>query len=325
MITRRGVVAGAVGSLLVPAATSRLSAQQNWPSRYVRLVVPFPPGGGTDAVGRILATRLSEMWGQQVVIENRGGAGSNIGTEVVARSEPDGYTILFSSIGFAINRFIYPTIPFDPVADFAPITLIATFPNVLAVPNSSSAKSVADVVALAKASPGKLTYATSGIGSSPHLTSELFCRTAGITMTHVPYRGAGPALTDFIAGRIDMMFNTAGAMLPQIRTGQMRGLAVSGRERLPSAPELPTVAEALPGFDVSAWYALFAPAATPRPIVERLSTDAMAVLREPFVRQRLEELGLVVVGSSGRGLAEHLRAEMDRWGPVIRDAKISVQ
>jgi tripartite-type tricarboxylate transporter receptor subunit TctC len=323
MKTRRHVIATSAAALVAASWPARA---QKWPTRFIRLVVPFPPGGGTDAVGRILATRLSEMWGQQIVIENRGGAGSNIGTELVARADPDGHTILFSAIGHAINRFIYPSLPYDSVADFAPITLISLFPNVMAVPNSSPAKSVRDVIALAKADPGRLTYGTSGIGSSPHLTTELFCRMAGITMTHVPYRGAGPALTDFIAGRIDVMFNTAGAMIPHIRSGQMRGLAVSGRERLAAAPELPTVAEAgLPGFDVAGWYALFAPAKTPAEIVARMSADAQAVLREPAIRTKLEELGLVVVGSTGEELAAHLKAEMEKWGPVIKDANISIQ
>lgn len=325
MITRRRLLAASAASALAPGLIASPAIAQAWPTRFVRLIVPFPPGGGTDAVGRILAGRLSEIWGQQVVIENRGGAGSNIGTEAAARAEPDGYTMLFSSLPHAINKFIYATLPYDPVADFAPITLICHFPNLMAVPHSSPAKTVAEFIAHAKANPGKITFGSSGIGTSPHLCGELFKRTAGIEMTHIPYRGAGPALTDVIAGRVDMMFNTMGAMLPQVRSGQLRGLAVTTATRFSTAPELPAVAETLPGFEVSAWYALFTPAKTPPDIVRKMNADSVTALRDPVVIKRLEDLGVLVAGSTQEELATYLNAEIAKWGPVIQAAGIKAQ
>jgi tripartite-type tricarboxylate transporter receptor subunit TctC len=325
MITRRGLIATAAASTLMPGPLARRARAQAWPSRFIRLIVPFPPGGGTDAVGRIVAVRLSELWGQQVVIENRGGAGSNIGSEAVARAEPDGYTILFASLPLAINRFVYSSLSYDPVADFTPITLMCRFPNLMVVPNSSPARTVAEFIAHAKAKPG-LTFASSGIGTSPHLCGELFKRMADLEMTHVPYRGAGPALNDLIPGRVDMMFNTMGATLPHVKGGQVRGLAVSTGQRFPTVPELPTIAESgLPGFDVSAWYALFAPAKTPRDIIARMHADTVAALADAGVRKKLEDLGLEVVGSTPDELATLFEAEMKKWGPVIKAANITAQ
>jgi tripartite-type tricarboxylate transporter receptor subunit TctC len=325
MITRRGLVAATVSSILTPGMLMRLARAQAWPTRFVRLVVPFPPGGGTDAVGRILGQRLSEIWGQQLVIENRGGAGSNIGSEAVARADPDGYTILFASLPLAINRFIYSSLGYDALADLAPVTLLCRFPNLMAVPNSSPARSVAEFIAHAKRNPG-LTFASSGIGTSPHLCGELFKRMADLEMTHVPYRGAGPALNDLLPGRVDMMFNTMGATLPHVKGGQVRGLAVSTAERFPTVPELPTVAESgLPGFDVSAWYALFAPARTPREIIAKLNADTVAALSDPGVKKKLEDLGLLVASSTPDEMAKLFQAEMDKWGPVIKAANITAQ
>jgi tripartite-type tricarboxylate transporter receptor subunit TctC len=330
MITRRDLIAIATTSTAMPGwLTQRAHGQtphtQAWPTRFIRMVVPFPPGGGTDSVGRIVAARLSEMWGQQVVIENRGGAGSNLGSEAVARADPDGYTILFASLPLAINRFVYSSLSYDPVADFAPITLMCRFPNLMAVPNSSPAKSVGEFIAHAKQNPG-LTFASSGIGTSPHLCGELFKRMANLEMTHVPYRGAGPALNDLIPGRVDMMFNTMGAMLPHARSGQVRALAVSTGQRFATVPDIPTVAESgLPGFDVSAWYALFAPAKTPRDIVARMNADTVAALADAGVKKKLEDLGLEVVGSTPDELGTMFQAEMAKWGPVIKAANITAQ
>jgi tripartite-type tricarboxylate transporter receptor subunit TctC len=246
----------AVAAGLLPRTARAQGTAPQWPTRFVRLIVPFPPGGGTDAVARILTHRLSEMWGQQVVIENRGGAGSNIGNEAAARAEPDGYTILFATVALAINRYMYASLPYDPIADFAPITVLCDYPNVMVVPNTSPARSVTEFIALAKAKPG-MTFGSSGVGTTPHLSGELFKRMAGLEMMHVPYRGAGPALNDLIPGRIDMMFNTIGATLTQVRGGHIRALAVTSPERFLTAPELPTVAESgVPGFDVTGWYAL---------------------------------------------------------------------
>ncbi len=325
MVTRRGFMAATASSILAPGMAVHRARAQAWPTRFVRLIVPFPPGGGTDSVGRIIGARLSEIWGQQLVIENRGGAGSNIGSEAVARADPDGYTILFASLPLAINRFIYASLGYDALTDLTPITLLCRFPNLMAVPNVSPAKSVAEFIAHAKRNPG-LTFASSGIGTSPHLCGELFKRTAGIEMTHVPYRGAGPALNDLIPGRVDMMFNTMGAMLPHVRGGQVRGLAVSTAERFPTVPDLPSVAESgLPGFDVSAWYALFAPARTPREIVAKLNVDTATALADANVKKRLEDLGLLVAPSTPDEMASLFQAELDKWGPVIKAANITAQ
>jgi tripartite-type tricarboxylate transporter receptor subunit TctC len=327
MINRRRLIATSAAALVGPSLLAHAqSGAEGWPSRPVRLVVPFPPGGGTDNVGRILNARLSEVWGHQVVIENRGGAGSNIGNEVVARATPDGYTILFAAFPLATNKFIYPSLAYDPVADLAPITLIGTFPNVLTVPVTLPANSVSELIAHAKANRGDITYGSPGIGTSPHLNGELFARMAGIEMTHVPYRGAGPAMTDLIPGRLSMMFNTSGAAMPHVDTGRLRALAVTSAKRFSVVPELPTIAEAgVPGFDVSSWYALFAPAKTPPAIVRKMNADAVAVLREPQVRKRIEDLGLEVVGSTPEELGAFLRAEMTKWEPVIKAAGITAQ
>jgi tripartite-type tricarboxylate transporter receptor subunit TctC len=324
MIDRRRLIGLAAASALSPGVVARpaIAQAQGWPRRVVRLVAPFPPGGGTDAIARIMASRLSEIWGQQMVIENKGGAGSNIGTDMVARSEPDGYTILIGSLPMAVNRHIYSSLPYDPIADFAPVSQLCIYPNLLVVPNSSPAKSVMEFVDYAKANSGKITFASSGTGTSPHLSGELFKRMAGIEMTHVPYRGVALALNDLIPGRVDVMFNTMAGVLQQVRAGQLRGLAVTTPERFPTAPEFPTVAETVPGFDVSSWYALFVPAKTPVAIVRKLHTDTVAVLAEPAVRNKLERVGVMVVGSTPEQLAAQLKSETELWGPVIKAAGI---
>jgi tripartite-type tricarboxylate transporter receptor subunit TctC len=319
------LLGGAVAALPYRAAaqTTPQANAQNWPRRVVRIVVPYIPGGGTDAIARILAAGLSKSAGYQIIIENKGGGSTNIGTEAVAHAAPDGYTVLFCSLSFAINRFLFPTLGYDSFVDFAPVTLIATYPDLMAVPNASPARTVAEFIAYAKGNGGKTTFASSGTGSSPHLAGELFKRRAGIEMTHIPYRGAGPAITDVIAGRVDVMFNTFGATLSLVRDGQLRGLAVTSAERFKAAPELPTVAEAaLPGFDVTAWYALYLPAQTPRDIVRKLNADVVAVLSEPAIRDKMELLGVAVIGSTPEELARHLRAETELWGPVIKAANI---
>jgi tripartite-type tricarboxylate transporter receptor subunit TctC len=288
--------------------------------------VPYVPGGGTDAFARILAVGLSKSAGYQIIIENKGGGSTNIGTEAVAHAAPDGYTILFASLSFAINRFLFPTLGYDAHADFAPVSLLASYPDLMAVPNTSPAKNVAEFIAYAKANGGRTTFASPGAGSSPHLAGELFKRRAGIEMTHIPYRGAGPAVTDVIAGRVDVIFNTFGSTLSLVRDGQLRGLAVTSAKRFAAAPELPSVAEAaLPGYDVSAWYALHVPAQTPPDIVRKLNRDVVAVLNEPAIRDKMELLGVAVIGSTPQELDRHVRGEIELWGPVIRAANIRTE
>ena len=326
MLSRRRLNGLIAASAVAPISFRGVALAQAWPARVVRLVVPFPPGGGTDGVARIVAAKLSEIWGQQVVIENRGGAGSNIGSEAVARSDPDGYTILIGALPLAVNRFIYPPLGYDSITDFAAVSLLCTYPNVMAVPNSSPAKSVREFIAHARANAGKITFASSGIGTSPHVAGELFKRMAGIEMTHVPYRGVALAMNDLIPGRVDVMFNTIAGLLPQVRSGQVRGLAVSTAERFPTAPDLPTVAESgVPGFDVSSWYALFVPAKTPPDVVRKINADTVAALADGGVRARLEPLGVLVASSTPQELAALLKSEMDKWGPVIKAAGITIR
>lgn len=324
MIDRRRFVTLAGGALLPSLGIRGVRAQApSWPNRFVRLVVPFPPGGGTDAIARVIAGRLSELWGQQMVVENKGGAHTDIGTDFVARSDPDGYTMLLQSMPMAVNRFLFPTLPYDAVADFAPVSLICDYPNVMAVPITSPAKSVKEFIDYANANKGKVTYASSGHGTSVHLSGELFKRMANVELRHIPYRGAGPALNDLIPGRVDVMFNNIGAVLPLIQGGKLRGLAVTTAKRSSAAPDFPTIAESgVPGFDVSSWYAIFAPAKTPREIVRKANADVAAVLADPVTKARLEKLGVVVAASTPEGLAAHLQSEMDKWGPVIKAAGI---
>jgi tripartite-type tricarboxylate transporter receptor subunit TctC len=330
MISRRRAAWLAATATLAPTLVGRAFSQpspaQGWPNRFVRLIVPFPPGGGTDAIARVLSAKLSDLWGQQLVIENRGGGATNIGTEAVVRADPDGYTMLFQSMPLAVNRFLFPSLSFDAASDLAPVSLLCEYPNIMAVPITSPARSVADFIANAKANPGKVTFASSGHGTSVHLSGELFKRMAGIEMMHVPYRGAGPALNDLLPGRVDVMFNNIGAVLPLIQSDKLRGLAVTTAKRSAAVPQLPPIAEAgVPGFDVSSWYALFAPAKTPPEIVRKMHADTVAALADPMTKDRLAQLGVAIVGSTSNELAVYLKAEMDKWGPVIKDAGISIR
>jgi tripartite-type tricarboxylate transporter receptor subunit TctC len=323
MLHRRHVLRLTAAALVAPGVP-RIARAQGFPKRTLRLIVPFAPGGSTDAVARIVANRLSEVWGHQMVVENRGGGASNIGHHEVVRSEPDGHTVLIASLPLAVNRFLFPVLNYDPVGDLAPVTLICTYPNVMTVPNASPAKTVQEFIDYAKT--GKLTFASSGNGTSVHLSGELFKRMAGIEMTHVPYRGGGPAVNDLIPGRVDVMFNTIGTALPLVRGAQLRGLAVTSAERFFSVPDMPTVAESgVPGFDVSSWFAFLAPAKTPRAIIDKLQADTAAVLAEPAIKDRIQHLGIKVQSSTPEQLAAHLKAEMDKWGPVIKAAGITAR
>src|SRR5256885_12057638 len=274
MLTRRRFAGLVAASALSDVAFARLAAAEPWPARHMRIIVPFVPGGATDVIARVMGIRLSEAWGQQIVVENRGGAGANIGAQAAAQSEPDGYTLYITSVPHATNRFLYSSLTYDPIADFAPVTLICTQSNIMVVPNSSPAKSVREFITYAKANPAKISYGSGGIGTSVHLSGELFKRMAGIEMTHVPYRGAAPALQDVIAGRLDVIFDNITASLPHVKNGAARGLAVTAARRVPAAADLPTIAEAgVPGFDVSTWVALFVPAKTPRAIITRINDN----------------------------------------------------
>ena len=281
-IDRRAALAGFAAGLALPA----LGRAQGWPgNRTIKVVCPFPPAGATDVLARLMAQRLSEFWGANVIVENKPGAGGNIGAEQVAKGEPDGSQILIVSVGMATNRFLYPRLSYDPVADFAPVSLLAMVPNVLIAGHHVPASDVPGLIAHAKANPGKVTYASSGLGTSVHLSGELFKRSAGIDVVHVPYRGSGPALTDMMGGRVDIMFDNIPAAFPQVQAGKVKAFGITTARRSPHAPDLVPIAETLPGFDVSSWFAFFAPARTSREILEKLEADTRAAVGDANVQE----------------------------------------
>jgi tripartite-type tricarboxylate transporter receptor subunit TctC len=328
MLTRRGLCVLSTGAVLAPhlvgSAARAQRSPSDWPNRVVRIVVPLAAGGPTDTVARVLAEQLSKIWGHQVVVENKGGAGTNLGNEMVARSDPDGYTVLFATASLAVSRSLYRSLSYDALADLAPVSLVSRFPFFMFVPNSSPAKSVMEFIAYAKAHPGKVTLASPGTGSAPHLAGELFRQMAKIELAHVPYRGAAPALNDLIPGRVDSYFGSA-SLLENMRSGQIRGLGVSGLKRDPVAPELPTIAEAgVPGYEVSSWQGLFVPARTPPEIVKKMSVDTIEALADPAARRKLEQAGYPVAGSSPGELAALLRSDIDKWSHVIKTVGIKI-
>jgi tripartite-type tricarboxylate transporter receptor subunit TctC len=325
MISRRRLIRLSAASVLVPGDFRRaaLAREQGWPSRVVRMIVPYAPGGPTDIIARVVADRLAKIWGQQLVIENRGGGGGNIAAELAARSEPDGHTMFLGGASLAVNRNFYRTLSYDPIADFAPVTLICSFSFFMFVPNSSPATSVKEFIAYAESK--KLTFASPGAGTAPHLCAELFRQTAGIEMTHVPYRGAGPAMNDLIPGRVDLLFS-GGATYQYAKSGQVRALGFTGNKRNPAAPDVPTISEAaLAGFEVSSWFAFFVPARTPPDIVRKMNTDCVAALADPGVKGRLDQIGYDVATTSPEELGRLLKSEIDRWGVVIKRAGIETE
>jgi tripartite-type tricarboxylate transporter receptor subunit TctC len=296
----------------------------DWPSRIVKLEVGFPPGGGMDSAGRIVANRLSEIIGQQVVVENRPGAGGRIALDALAHSPPDGYTMLITAGAPAVSGLLFASLTFDPVHDFTPVSLIGTYPSLIVVPNSSPFAKLEDLIAYAKANPGKVSWASPGVGSVPHLAGELFKRMAGIDITHVPYRGvAAGAMTDLLAGRLDAMVNTTGSLLPPVQGKQVRCLAVTSAKRFPIAPEFPTAAESgVPGYEAVSWYALYVPAHTPPDIVKKMNAGCAAMLSEPAIKDKYVTLGISAAGSTPEELAAMNAADAARWGPLIKAENI---
>ncbi|PPD14349.1 MAG: LacI family transcriptional regulator [Methylobacterium sp.] len=321
--SRRAALAGlAAASVFSPAL---LRAQgSGWPkSGTIRLVIPFPPAGATDVIGRIVAEKLSQIWGNQVVIENKAGAGGNIGTDQVAKAAPDGNTFLIVSVGMATNPFLYKSLPYDPVKDFEPVSLLALVPNIMITPPNHPAKTVAEFVAMAKKDPGKMSFGSSGIGTSVHLSGELFNKLTGAKMVHVPYKGTAEAKNDLIAGRLDCIFDNITAALPQAQGGQVRALGITTAKRSTLAPDLPPVNDTVPGFDVSSWFAFFAPAKTPKEIVARMHADTKTALADAIVADKLGKLGAEIVGSSPAELATFLKSESDKWGSLIKEIGIT--
>ncbi len=309
---------------LATPALPRMASAQAWPTRVVRMIVGFPPGGGADAAARIAAARLSEIWGQQVIVENKGGAGGNIAHDAAAHAPPDGYTILFSPSSLPIMPLLYTSLNYDPIADFVPISTLGKYPNLIVVSKDSSMKSLKEFIDNAKANPGKVTFATPGIGTTPHFTAELLKKMAGIDITHVPYRGvAAGAMSDLLTNRIDSMLNTTGSLLQAVRSGQVRGLAQSTAERSPLAPELPTFAQAgVPGFNVSSSYGLFAPAKTPPDIVKKMHDDTAKMLTEPETKKKYEVLGIEAASATADQMAALMKSEIALWTPIIKAANI---
>nr|WP_245454282.1 tripartite tricarboxylate transporter substrate binding protein [Aquabacter cavernae] len=298
----------------------------DFPNRAIRLVVPFAAGGSTDIVARIIAAKMTDILKQPVIVENRGGAGGNTGAATVAKSPPDGYTVLMGTVAtHAINPALYTKMPYDPVKDFAPVSLLVNVPNVVVVHPSLNVKTTAELIALLKANPDKYEYASSGIGTPLHLSGALFESMAGVKMVHVPYKGAGPALVDVMSGQVKIMFDNLPSSIGHIRKGTVIGLAVTTKDRSPAAPDMPTVNESgLPGYETYSWNAIFAPAGTPTAIVDKLAKACMEAMADPEVKAKLADLSAVAVGSTPAQLSEHVKAELAKWGPVVKASGASI-
>lgn len=311
--------------LLVALGTAApVSAQDKWPSKPIKYIVPFPPGGTTDTLARVIAQKLSVSLGQQVLVDNKPGAGGNIGSDFVAKSPPDGYTILGGTISsHSINPSIYSKMPYDAVRDFIPITLIGTNANVLIVHPENPARNLAEFIAQSKAKPGTVNFASAGTGTSQHLSGELFKNMAGIDMVHVPYRGSAPAIQDVMGGQVTMMFDTMIVAGPQIKAGTVKALGVTSTRRVKGYENIPTLNEAgVPGYEVVSWQGIFAPAGTPKEIVQRLNAELVKILRMPDVRERFEGLGLDIVGNTSEEFAVFQKAEIAKWAKVVKGANI---
>ncbi len=298
---------------------------QDWPAKTVKMIVPFPPGGGTDTVARPLAAKLSQLLGQQFVIENRGGAGGTIGAAVAAKAAPDGYTVLLYSVHGAVAASAYKNLAYDLERDLVPVTTAAIFPDVLVAANRVPAKTLPELLAYAKANPGKINCGSAGNGTSRHLSCELFNIQGGISATHVPYKGTGPATTALLAGEIDYIFEALGSASSHIRAGTVRPIAVTSLKRSPSFPDIPTANESgLAGFDVSSWYGLWVPAGTPRPIIQKLQAAVAKAFEDPEMKELWFKLGAEAGGSSPEEFRDLVARDVAKWGKVVRDAKISV-
>jgi tripartite-type tricarboxylate transporter receptor subunit TctC len=325
-ITRRASLALGL-SLLPILAFGAPAMAQAFPDRTITLVIPFSAGGSTDLVGRVIAEKMSEDLGQQVIVQNVAGAGGNLGASNVARAEPDGYTILMGTVAtHALNPLVLKTAPYDPEKDFAPISLLVVVPNVLVVNPQLPVKTVQELVTLLKGAPDQYSYASSGNGTPLHLSGELFKKMAGVNVQHIPYKGAGPALNDVIGNQVPIMFDNLPSSSSHIKAGTLRALAVTTAERAPSFPDIPTIAESgIPGYETYTWNALFAPANTPPDVVARLNQAAKKALADPKVAERMKEFSAKVVGSTPEELAAHVKAELAKWTPVVRDANVQME
>jgi tripartite-type tricarboxylate transporter receptor subunit TctC len=322
VIGRRTFTVMAAALAAVPGLGPAAHAE-TWPARPVRLLVPFAAGGSTDVTARLIGDQLTRAWGQTVVIENKPGAGTHLATDLVAKSAPDGYTMLITAATMPIGRHLYKSLPYE-IADLAPVSLVVTFPLLILVPENSPLRSVADLIARAKAAPGTLSYASPGQGTTPHLAGELLKQMAGIDMAHVPYRGDAPALADTMAGRVDLQI-AGPALLENVKGGKVRGLAMTSARRSPLAPALEAVGETVPGYDVTSWFALFVPAKTPREIIARMSADVVRVTADPAIKARFADMSMVAGGSTPEALGALVDAEVQKWGAVIKAANITLE
>jgi tripartite-type tricarboxylate transporter receptor subunit TctC len=295
---------------------------QEYPTKPIRVIVPFAPGGGLDITARLIGQKITERWGQNFVVDARPGAATIVGTEIASRAPADGYTLLMITTTFAINPALYKKLPYDPLRDFAPLTQLNSQPNIVVVSPTFQASSIRDLIALAKTKQGELTFASPGAGSAPHLSGELFQRMAGISMIHVPYKGIPPAVTDVLGGRVAMLFTTTISAAPHLKSGKLKALALTSAKRLASMPEVPTIAESLPGYEAEAFQGVVAPAGVPRAIVEKLGAALAAIVKSRDIAERFEADGAVPVGSSPQQFAAFLRSEMVKWGKVVREARI---
>ena len=299
---------------------------QTWPAKPVRWISPFAPGGGADITSRAIGLKLSEYWGQQVVIDNRGGAGGNIGTELAAKSPPDGYTILLGTVGaMAVNPSLFSKLPFDPVKDFVAVTQAAEALNALVVHPSLPVKNVKEFIALAKRRPGELHYGSSGQGAADHLSGELFDRLTGTKMVHVPYKGGAPAMLDLMAGNVQLIFATIATSAGNIKAGKIRALGLTGKTKYELMPELPLISQTVPGFEAVNWYGVFLPAGTPKPVVDKVYADVLKALQHPDTKKRMLDSGIVAVWSTPDQFLAFQKAEIQKWAKVIKDANIRIE
>jgi tripartite-type tricarboxylate transporter receptor subunit TctC len=324
MTTRRSTLAGLLAATVLTVWTLPAMAQESWPNKSVRLVVPFAPGGSTDVIARMMAQKLNEIWGQTVIVDNRAGAGGNLGADIVAKSPADGYTLLFGTGSITINPQLYKKMPFDTKKDLVPVTNVASGPMLVVVPDDSPLTSVKDLIAQAKAKPGSINFGSAGVGSQVHLAGENFANAAGVDIVHVPYKGEAPAYTDLIAHQTQMMVGNFAAASALLGKGRLRALAVTSKQRMPSMPDVPTVSESgLPGFENTGWFGLLAPAGTPAPILAKIHADVVKALTSTEIKARLYVQGMTPVGNSPAEFVKAMDEESQHWATVVKNRKLS--
>lgn len=324
-MSRMTLMGAAVAAALIMPLASQAQTAAQYPSKTIRIVVPFAPGGPNDILARMVGQKLNEKWKQQVIVDNRPGGGTVIGTEIVARAAPDGYTLFMASSSLASNVTLRKSLPYDTFKDLAPVTRIANSSNVLVTHPSIPVHTVGDLIRLAKSKPGQVAYASGGVGAATHLAGELLATMANVKMTHVPYKGAGPATVDLLGGQVSWMFGTILPTMPYLKSGRLRALAVADPKRSPILPEVPTVAETLPGFEATSWYGLFTRGGTPQDIILKLQTEIAAAIKAPEFREYLDREGGQAVGDTPEQFGAHFKREVEKWGKVIRTANITAE